>query len=154
MDGVFDPDAFLTTTTTDAMDTRFDPIAVGEYPGIPEKLEVRQFNGTKDPSKTYTSLDITWDVDAPGEKARLGRDKLSVRQSLFLDMSAAGGLDTGKGKNIGLGRLREALNLNTPGVPFSFNDLIGRGPARISVTHRSGAGDEIFAEVKGVARLA
>ena len=62
-----------------------------------------------------------------------------------------GGLDTSKGKNIGLGRLREAVNKNADGVPFSFEMLPGLS-ARISVSHRVN-GEDVYADVKSVSRL-
>jgi hypothetical protein len=56
-----------------------------------------------------------------------------------------------KGKNIGLGRLREAVNMNDENTPFSFAMLPGQA-ATISVSHRVN-GEETYSEVKGVARL-
>jgi hypothetical protein len=71
----------------------------------------------------------------------------------MLDLNESGtGMDTGKGKNVTLGRLREALGLNQPGTPFSFRQLIGRA-AKISVTQRVD-GDQIYNDVKGVVKLA
>ena len=55
----------------------------------------------------------------------------------------------GKGKNVGLGRLREAADLNVPGAPFSFAMFEGR-PVKVSVKHRV-VDDRIFDEVKAVA---
>jgi hypothetical protein len=151
-EGVFDPQAFLTQQTDGTMDTRFDPVEVGDYTAVITKVDTRQFQGTKDPSKTYTSMDVTWDIESPEQKAKLGRDTLSVRQSIFLDLNGSGGLDTGKGKNVQLGRLREATGLNTPGRPFTPNDLIGK-MAKVNVIHRPGPNDDIFAEVKAVAKM-
>ena len=66
-------------------------------------------------------------------------------------LSDSGGLDMGKGRNVGLGRLREALNLNQPGQSFSFSMIPGR-LAKVSVSHRID-GENIYAEVKAVARV-
>ena len=84
-------------------------------------------------------------------KELLGRDKVTVRQGIMLDITDSGGLDMGKGRNIGLGRLREAIGLNTPGQPFSFSMVAGR-VAKVNVSHRID-GENIYAEVKGVAKL-
>ena len=58
----------------------------------------------------------------------------------------------GKGQNVGLGRLREAVGLNSPGQPFAFSMLTGR-VAKVVVKHRIHE-DKIFAEVKAVAKMA
>jgi hypothetical protein len=45
---------------------------------------------------------------------------------VMMDLTDAGGFDTTKGRNIGMGRLREAVGLNTPGQAFQFGMLEGR----------------------------
>ena len=92
-----------------------------------------------------------WIVEDANVKALLGRDTVTVKQGIMLDTTPQGGLDTSKGKNIGLGRLREAVNKNADGVPFSFDMLPGLS-ARISVSHRVN-GEDVYAEVKSVSRL-
>ena len=55
----------------------------------------------------------------------------------------------GKGKNVALGRLREALGQNTPGKPWSFGMLVGQ-VAKVAVKHRITDAGDTFAEVKRV----
>ncbi|MGH2638967.1 MAG: hypothetical protein ACRDF4_06765, partial [Rhabdochlamydiaceae bacterium] len=43
----------------------------------------------------------------------------------FLELTSSGAIDFGKGKNVGLGRLREALGQNKIGKPWSFNMIRG-----------------------------
>jgi hypothetical protein len=132
MSGVFDPDQFMQEEVSGANDTTYPTLPAGEYMGVIADVKVRQTEG-KD-GKSFYPADITWDlinVD-PKVLADLGRDKATVRQSVFLDLSDSGGLDLGKGKNVQLGRLREALDLNTPG--FSLRKLVGAGPAKLAVT--------------------
>ena len=69
----------------------------------------------------------------------------------MLDLTDSGSMDMGKGRNVGLGRLREALNLNQPGQVFSFSMIPGR-LAKVAVSHRID-GENIYAEVKSLARL-
>jgi hypothetical protein len=69
----------------------------------------------------------------------------------MLDINDAGNLDMSKGRNVQLGRLREALGLNTPGQAFSFQMIPGRA-AKILVKQRV-EGEDIFADVKGVVKL-
>jgi hypothetical protein len=149
--GTFDPATFLDMQVTDAMSTAPVPIDIGEYPAVIEKVDIRPWT-SKDGTKNGLALDITWDIDDAGQKSKLGRDKVSVRQGLMLDLNDSGGLDTGKGRNVGLGRLREALGLNQAGAPFSFRNLVGQ-VAKISVIQRPD-GDQIYNDVKGVVKLA
>jgi hypothetical protein len=153
MTQMFDPNTFLEMTTTDANSTVAVPVPVGEYLAVIEKIEARPWQSKKDPSKAGMALDITWNIDDANVKALLDREKVTVKQGLMLDVTDAGGLDMGKGKNIGLGKLREALDMNQPGQPFGFKMMEGR-MARIAVSHRSDDNDSsrIYAEVKAVAR--
>lgn len=150
--GVFDPEQFLNTQTSDAMATSFVPIPVGEYTGIIQKVEANSFQGKKDTSKTYFAINITWDIDDEGVRKLLERQSVTAYQNIFVDLTSAGGLDTGKGKNIQLGRLREAVGLNRPGVPFSFNDLVGK-VAKVRIDHEVMPTGEPVARVKAAARM-
>jgi len=51
-----------------------------------------------------------------------------------------------EGKNVGLGRLREAIGKNEGA--FSFRDLVGQ-IAQLRVKHRMN-GEDTYAEVRGV----
>jgi len=149
---MFNADQFLQSTIADANATAVVPVPVGEYQGIIEKVDARQWTSKTDPSKSGVTLDVTWMIEDEAVKQELGRDKVTVRQGIMLDLDINGGIDTGKGKNIGLGRLREALDMNRPGEVFSFNNLAGRA-ARVTVTHRFGeTPDDVFAEVRQVTK--
>lgn len=148
----FDPNQFLDMQVTDSNDTKVVPVPVGEYVAVAEDVKVRSWSKRDDPSVAGLALDIVWVIDDQQVKEFLGRDKVTVKQGVMLDLKDDGGLDMGKGKNVGLGRLREAVDLNKPGVPFAFSFITGRA-AKISVKHRVD-GEDIYAEVKGVAKLA
>lgn len=150
---MFNPDLFLDQTTTEANDTKFTPVPVAEYVAIIDEVKARQFADKNDSTKTYTSLDVKWLIDDENVKALLGRDKVTVQQSVFLDITESGGLALGKGQNIALGKLREAVGLNNPGQAFAPSMLNGR-MAKIAVTHRDGKepGDKI-ASVSAVTKL-
>jgi hypothetical protein len=150
--GQFDPANFLDMQMTEASSTVSTPVPEGEYTGIVDgEPEIRQWTGKKDPTKSGLVLDITWLIDDATVKAELGREKVTCRQSIMLDLNSNGGIDTGKGRNVSLGRLRDAVNLNEPGKPFSFRMLAGQC-AKVAIKHRVD-GDAVYAEVKGVARL-
>jgi len=149
--GQFDPNQFLDATVTEANSTQLSPCPVGEYHAvIADEPKFRQFSGTKDPTKTYTSLDLQWAIDDPSVCEVTGRTPTKVRQSLMLDFTESGSLDMGRGRNVGLGRLREAVGLNKPGQPFSFRQLQGQH-AKVVVSHRVD-GENIYDEVRAVAR--
>lgn len=147
---MFNPDIFLQGAVTEANDTKKIPCPVGEYTAVAEKVEARQWQ-SKDGLQSGIALDITWSIDDPAVKEVTGRDNVSVRQGLMLDVLDGGGLDMSKGKNIGLGRVREALGLNTPGQPFAPSMIQGRA-AKVTVSHRVN-GEDIYDEVKKVAAL-
>lgn len=148
---MFNPEQFLDQQFTEANDTKLVPVPVGEYTAIAGEVKCRQWQSKADPSKSGLTLDITWEIDDPAVKELLGRDKVTVRQGIMLDLTESGSMDMGKGRNVGLGRLREALNLNQPGQAFSFSMIPGR-LAKVAVTHRID-GENIYAEVKSLARL-
>jgi hypothetical protein len=150
----FDPTTFLNQTLDQANDTKITPCPVGEYLAIAEKVDVKPWS-SKDGSSSGLKVNILWEIQDENVKALLDRDKILVPQDIMLDLNESGeGLDMGKGKNVGLGRLREALDLNKPGEPFSFSMIQGR-PATVAVSHRTGQNPEdIFHEIKRVAKVA
>jgi hypothetical protein len=148
---MFNPYQFLETTVNESNDTVVVPVPQGEYTAVLTEVKCRSWQKKDDPSVAGLALDIQWDIDSPEVKALLGRDKVTCKQGVMLDLTESGGLDMGKGKNVGLGRLREACNLNVAGVPFSFTQLTGR-VAKVKVEHRIN-GEQIFAEVKQVAKM-
>lgn len=147
---MFNPDIFLQSTTSEANDTKKIPCPVGEYVAIAEKVTARPWQ-SKDGLQSGLALDIIWAIDDPQAKEVTGRDNVQVKQGIMLDLLENGGLDMGKGKNVGLGRLREACGLNTPGQPFSPMMIQGRA-AKVFVTHRAD-GEDIYDEIKKVAAM-
>lgn len=158
MTGVFDPTAFLDLQVTESNDTKLIPIPPGEYVGQVEKVDVRPWQ-SKDGLKSGLSLDVTWNIDDQRVKEATKRDKNTVRQGCMLDTTdtTPPGLDMGRGKNVALGRLREAVGLNANGAAFAFRMLEGRA-AKLQVSHRpderpGAQPGDVFADVKGVAKL-
>lgn len=145
----FDPNTFLNTTYDEALDTKVVPCPVGEYLGLAEKVEIKQW-AARDGSSSGLKLAILWDIQDENVKQLLGRDTVRVPQDQMLDLTETGALDFGKGKNVGLGRIREALGLNTPGEPFAFSMIQGR-MAKVKVSHRA-VGEDLFNEIKAIAK--
>lgn len=146
----FDPDTFMSTSFTEANETKFVTVPEGEYQAVVDKVEANTWQ-SRDGSKSGLKLDLTWKIDDQAAADATGMANPTVKQSIMLDMTESGGLATGPGKNINLGRLREAVGQNKPGSAWSPTMLLGQ-PAKVSVKHRMWE-DNIFAEVKGVAKL-
>lgn len=147
---MFDPNQYLDMQTTESNDTKVVPVPVGEYLAMVSEVKARSWTSKSDPTKSGIALDLQWEIEDTNVKSLLDRDKVTVKQGIMLDMTGSGGLDMGKGKNVGLGRVREATGLNTPGAPFAASMLTGR-MAKVTVKHRVD-GDTIYAEVSGVAK--
>lgn len=141
----FDPDQFMSATTEEASETSFKPIPENDYQAVITKIEARNPKG-------HAILDVHWAIDDPSLAAEMGIENPQVRQSVFLDVNEQGALQTGANKNVQLGRLRDALSQNNPGQPWAPSMMEGQ-VARISIKHRID-GDNIYSDVKGVARVA
>ena len=144
---VFNPTQFENVEYSDANDTTIIPVPEGDFPGVAKKYEFRALKDGK------VVVDVTWSINDPEVTQATGRDENTVRQGVFLDLTESGTLDMGTGKNVALGRLRDALGQNKPGKPWRWGDLVG-GVAMLKITHRvvDETGD-IFAEVKKVSKL-
>lgn len=149
---MFDAQSFLDMSVTESNSTEFVPVPEGDYTGVAEKVDVRQWTKKDDPSVSGLTLEVQWKIDATQElKELLGRDSIIVKQGVMLDLTDAGGLDMGKGRNVQLGKLRAALDLNNPGQAFSFTQIVGR-IAKVQVKQRVHEG-AVYAEVKSVAHI-
>lgn len=159
-DSVFDPAVLLNMPVTGAMDTRLPAVDAGEYTALVKDVKARSGTYSKGErqGQRFVAVDITWTIDDQGVREKTGLDSPQVRQSIMIDLTPGGGFDLGKGKNVGLGKLRAALGMNDPTVPFSFEQLKGR-IARVKVTNRvddrpdSSTRGETFADVAQVAAL-
>lgn len=146
----FDPTTFLNQTFDEGNSTVSVPVPEGEYMAIADNPKIETWQ-KKDGSASGLKLALDWVIQDETLAAELGRKEVKVRQQQMLDLTETGQLDFGKGKNIGLGRLREAVDLNTPGQPFAFS-MIGGRAAKVLIKHRID-GDQIYAEVKAVAKI-
>jgi hypothetical protein len=152
----FSPETFMNAVFNEANDTKIIPCPVGEFPA--QILEVTPKSGIISKGdragETWARLDVSWETSDHAACAATGRERVRVRQGIMLDLTPNGGLDFGPGRNVQLGRLREAVNLNQPGQPFSPAMFVGRS-ARISVAHTLDNRDNVTiqAEVRNVAPL-
>lgn len=144
MESTFDVNSLQNAQFTESNSTQNIPIPEGEFKAIVDKIGFRT-------PKSSLILDVTWKIDDPAVTAATGIDNPQIRQSIFLDTNDNGGLDFGKGKNVNLGRLRDALGQNNSGQPWSFGMLVGQ-VAKVKVKHRQD-GENTYTDVSGVVKL-
>lgn len=142
----FDPDQFMQTETNDVNETTYTPIPEDEYQGVIKALESNITSGGS------AVLNITWIIDDEEVRNFTGMPEPTCRQSVWLDVNDNGALETGPNKNIGLGRLRDALGQND-GSPWSPNMMNGQ-VARVMVKQTPNKDDPtiIYSNVVQVAK--
>lgn len=120
----FNPEAFLGQQVTEAHETRMVLVPEGTALGQIKSLNVRKLDATGDNPERYI-LAIQWAVLDDEVKRITGLNEPTVPQDIWLDTNASGGLESGPGKNVSLGRLREAVGQNKPGKAWAMSHLNG-----------------------------
>lgn len=161
----FDADAFMGQTVDAELDTVI---------AIPPEGDYRAMIGTIDSEKSFRTFEAKEGKNAGREftifqptfvlqddprlaevRAARGDNDVSVtHKGMFLDLTDAGQLDTSKGRNVDLGRLRDAVGQNqTPG--WTFKMLEGAGPVMVHVIHEKDKNDDTkkFARVSRVVKI-
>lgn len=149
----FDTNVFLDAVTTEA-GSRRPPLPVGDYIATVGEPKFMQGPQKKDPTKNYQALNVPLEVDVtqnPAARQLVGQDKVVLFHFVGLDFNEGGMLDWGPGRNRNLLAYREALDLNTPGQPFSPRMIQGK-TVRVKVNHETYEG-EIRERVGGVAKV-
>lgn len=147
---MFDPNKFMQSQFNGKLDTVIPPIPEDDYKCIIDDVEIR---GAEVKGEARHILRLRWKVTDDAKLAAMQRASASVNQDLWLDIGANGALDEGEGKNVGLGRVLEALGLN--GQPWSPGMLKGMGPCILRIAPRpdKNNSDNIYNDVKRVTRL-
>jgi hypothetical protein len=122
---------FLNTKTQEAYDTEFLLIPKGEFAGVIQpftKDSIR--NVVAEDDTVYCVLDVNVETTDPAVLQAVQRKKAAARGSIFLDVvrDSTGritALEEGKGKNVSLGLLREALGQNIKGRVWSISEMVG-----------------------------
>ena len=143
---------FLQTTTQEALDDHLEPWPAGEWLAQITDIAVSDFEFKKGDriGETGYRMIVKYEAQDAQVVEICERDKVSVSDSILLDVTPDGnGLDFGKGKNIGLGRLRTATGQNVPGQEWSPMMLKGQ-PVKVSIKHEIYE-DRPVARVKDVA---
>ena len=141
---IFDPELFKTTQTTESNATVQEPVPEDDlYSAIVSKIDVRV---TQNGSPV---MDVNWKLDCP--EIEVAHERIA-RQSVWLDITEEGSLDHGKGKNVQLGQLREAVGQNQAGELWAPNMLEG-AVAMVKVANRMSDDGRQFVDVKKVVAL-
>lgn len=152
---MFDPQQFASSNVA-PLDTQIAICPEGEWKFVvgsdPKMLVPRNVKGeSAKGAYDFWSLDITCECVDDNVKQQLGRDKVTVRYSVNLDLDGNGNLDAGKGKNVSLGQLREALGQNADPT-WTPGKLLGAGPFVGKVTHTQNKG-KTYANITRAAPL-
>lgn len=149
----FDPTAFLSTQFESGFSTEYVALPDDDYIGV-----VREPKDPTRPSITVRQLDdgrlvldLNWTIEDEKAKAATGMAVNFARQSVWLDTTPNGGLDRGKGKNVQLGQVLDAMGLNK-GEAFSWSSLYNR-PCRCKTKARTADDGRTYVDVKAVAKL-
>ena len=150
---MFDANLFMSAIYEEVNDTKIVPCPAGEFHAQIVKLEPRHGTIGKGERQgdDWAGLNIAYQIEDPAVEALLERTPVEVYELLLLDLTPTGGLDMGKGKNVRLGRLREACDLNKAGQPFQPMMMVGKR-LKVMVKHVPGYRDPstLVAEVTGV----
>ena len=158
-DQTFNPEMFLNLTFNESNSTELLPVPDGEYIATSDPITEKSFmeydikNGDRAGQKGR-SLIVVWNINDEGGalKTLLGRSP-SVRQNIMLSISDNGDLSFGKGQNVELGKLREALGQNGTGTPWSFA-MLGGKVAKVGVKSTLSTKDQkMYTNVTKVAKI-
>ncbi len=153
----FDPETFMDTSFDQgSMSTSIILPPAQDWTASISKLTARKFT-MKDSGEDRATLDIQWCIENESCQKATNQDKSFAKQTLWLDFKTVNSqtvLDFDEGKNVGLGRLREALGQNKKGAKWQPGMLLG-GVGLIKVIHRPDKNDPEtkYAEVTRVAAI-
>lgn len=149
-----DLSALLESTPSGPLSTVVKVCREGEWKAIVDDGEKWINFRAGDPSKNLSpQVVILFSILDEGIRKELGRDKVLVPKTIWLDLTDSGQLDTSEGKNVDLGRLMEAAGVNGTGQGLAA--LRGKGPFIVKVAQRSDKNDPTikYAEVRKVSKL-
>lgn len=153
----FDPATYLDATISEPS-TRRPPLPAGrEFIGTIG--EVKSRTGSSPDKKTgqmreWVALDIPVEIDLSSEPELAqvqGTTKVTLTDSMFLDLTSGNTIDNAPGKNNKLRRYREAIDMNKAGDTFSPRRMQGR-PIRVKIKHDPYEG-EVYDKIDAVARV-
>lgn len=153
----FDPQTFLDATIDAPLEARGRlPVENPEtadklYVGVIGEITARPWQGKVDPSKSGIAWDVPITLQVPGSlQDSVGKAELVIKDSIMLDLTPNGTIDTAKGRNNGLRFYREATDLNKAGDSFSARKMQGK-VIKVKIAHETYNG-MIMERINGVLR--
>lgn len=148
---VFNADNFLSASVTGANDTKRTLVPEAEYKAYVDDLKARTVKGNSGDETPV--LDVFLLIPDEKVASALGLEKITVNDSMFIDMDENGNIAFGPNKNIRLGQLRDAVGQNDPKKPWSPMMLKGMGPFMVKITHsKPNDQGEVFLRVQRYAK--
>ena len=132
---LFDTDNFLGSSAGGAMSTERELIPADTYTDASiadMKLLHGEVKQGENAGNKWARINFIWEIHNEELKTKLDRSVIKVTQGIMLDLTPSGDLDTSKGKNVRLGKLKHALRMNDRET--QWQDFIGKR-AIITVTH-------------------
>ena len=152
----FDAEKFLNQTIHQPMSTATTPCPEGEYKAFIDDgdraISFREGGTDRNGNDLSPQCIVLFNIMDDRVRDQLKRDKILVPLNIWLDVQGDK-LDLSEGKNVGLGRLRKALDQNDG--PWSPQMMKGKGPLMVKVGQRSDKTDPTikYAEVVRVAKI-
>ena len=149
-----DLEALVNAPVTEKLDTTFEVTPAGEYTAtIGDRTPVTEWfhSVTLKDGREAPQCNIVFVINDADLAKSLGRREATTRLTLWLDVEA-GRIDTGRGKNIGLGQLRRALGQEDD-REWTFGKLPGAGPIKILTEVQEGKNGAKYSNVVRVGKL-
>jgi hypothetical protein len=155
----FDPNAFMNVEIDQPL-VRRPPLLPGDYVATIGAVKAESWQSQKDPSNPKSGMRyvVPLTLEVPQEvQNKLGTPEdpypvtVKLTDTIMLDLTDGGTLDLSVGKNGGLRRWREALDMNKKGETFSPRKMEGR-MVLVKVSHEIYNG-EVMERVGGIARV-
>lgn len=154
---MFDLDKFMSSTASAPGSTQWEVCPEGDFPiMLDTDIKISNIKGESDKGPyDFWVMEIPCIIQDDAVKAKLGREKVTARMRINLDIDeATARLDESKGKNVQLNRLKEALGQNVAG--WTPTMLRGAGPIMGHVRHvmnKKDPNSQPFAEIDRVAKI-
>lgn len=109
----FDANSFLDSQITGATSTEKILTEAGEYEA--DVADLKASTGISEKSgEPWARLDVIFEINDENQRARTGKSRILMTYGVMLELddNSPDGLAHGRGKNVKLGKLREALGKN------------------------------------------
>src|ERR1700739_4137219 len=107
----FDANTFLDSEISGATSTERILVEPGEYTAFVTDLKAASGISEKS-GEPWARLDVVFEIEDEHQRERTGRARILMTYGVMLELDEQGEVAKGRGKNVKLGKLREALGKN------------------------------------------